>query len=266
MRPLPHPAGLVLALFLLALVFYLLHKLSPGRRDRPFLRREWKLDVAYWFVTPWVSGMATRVLVGLTAAPLILVLGISIESLRKGAYHGFGPLAHQPAALQALEIFLMGDLIAYWMHRLFHGRRLWAFHAIHHSSTEVDWLSSVRLHPVNEAVTRAVEVVPLLLLGFNPTVLAAYVPFLTTYAIFLHANLDWDLGPLRWIIASPVFHRWHHSKAPEAIDKNFAGFFVFWDILFGTFYLPRGKAPENFGVTEPVPESLLGQLAHPFRR
>jgi sterol desaturase/sphingolipid hydroxylase (fatty acid hydroxylase superfamily) len=265
-RPLPHPVGLVIALAVLAFVFYLLHRLGPGRRGQPFFRREWKLDLAYWFVTPWVSGLATRVLVVLTAAPLIFLLGISLESLRKGAYHGFGPLAHQPGAVQALEILLLGDLVAYGMHRLFHGKRLWAFHAIHHSSTEVDWLSSVRLHPLNEAVTRAVEVVPLILLGFTPGVLAAYVPFLTLYGLFLHANLDWDFGPLRWVIASPVFHRWHHSKAPEAIDKNFSGFFVFWDVLFGTFYMPRGKSPEDFGVIEPVPHSLWGQLAHPFRK
>ena len=266
MRPLPHPLGLILSLAVLAFVFFLLHRLSPSRSGQPFFRREWKLDLAYWFVTPWVTGLATRVLMVLTAAPLVLVLGISIESLRKHTYTGFGPLSHQPAALQALEIFLLGDLLAYWMHRLFHGKRLWAFHAIHHSSTEVDWLSSVRLHPVNEALTRAVEVVPLFLLGFNPTVLAAYVPVLTLYAIFLHANLDWDLGPLRWIIASPVFHRWHHSRMPEALDKNFSGFFVFWDVLFGTFYMPRGQSPGDFGVIDPVPASLLGQLAHPFKR
>jgi sterol desaturase/sphingolipid hydroxylase (fatty acid hydroxylase superfamily) len=265
-RAIPGPIGLLISLALLALLFFLLHQLSPSRRGRPFLRREWKLDLAYWFVTPWVSGLATRLLVFLTAAPLVLLLGISIQSLRNHTYAGFGPLSHQPVWLQALEIFVLGDLVAYWMHRLFHGKSLWAFHAIHHSSTEVDWLSSVRLHPVNEAVTRAVEVVPLLLLGFKPTVLAAYVPVLTVYALFLHANLDWDLGPLRWILASPVFHRWHHSKAPEAIDKNFAGFFVFWDVLFGTFYLPRGKAPQDFGVKEPVPSSLLGQLTHPFKR
>jgi sterol desaturase/sphingolipid hydroxylase (fatty acid hydroxylase superfamily) len=264
MRALPHPLSLVISLAILALLFYALHRLN--RREFPYFRREWKLDVAYWFVTPWVSGLATRALVILTSAPLILLMGISIESLRRDTYAGFGPLARQPIALQALEIFLLGDLVVYWMHRLFHGKRLWAFHSIHHSSTEVDWLSSVRLHPVNEAVTRAVEVVPLLLFGFKPYVLAAYVPVLTLYAIFLHANLDWDLGPLRWLIASPVFHRWHHSKVPEALDKNFAGFFVLWDVLFGTFYMPRGRMPEDFGVTNPVPNSLWGQLAHPFRR
>ena len=266
MRPLPGPLALIFSFALLTLLFFVLQKISPGRRGQRFFRDGFKLDVFYWFFTPWISGLATRLLVLLTALPLIFVLGLSVETFRQHAYHGFGPLSRQPAALQAIEIFLLGDLVSYWMHRLFHGRRLWSFHAIHHSSTEVDWLSSVRLHPVNEAVTRAIEVVPLFLAGFNPTVLAAYVPVLTLYALFLHANLNWSFGPLRYVVASPVFHRWHHSKEPDAIDKNFAGFFAFWDVLFGTFHVPRGKVPGDFGVVEPVPGSLWGQLTHPFRR
>ena len=37
------------------------------------------------------------------------------------------------------------------MHRLLHRPLLWRFHAVHHSSTQVDWLSAVRVHPVNDA-------------------------------------------------------------------------------------------------------------------
>src|SRR5690606_3852647 len=59
-------------------------------------------------------------------------------------------LASQPLWLQAIEILVIGDLVAYWMHRWFHGRGLWKFHAIHHCSKDLDWLSPVRLHPVND--------------------------------------------------------------------------------------------------------------------
>ena len=40
---------------------------------------------------------------------------------------------------------------------------------------------------------------------------SAYAPFLTFYAIFVHASVNWDFGPLRYVVATPVFHRWHHS-------------------------------------------------------
>lgn len=130
---------------------------------------------------------------------------------------------------------------------------------------EVDWLSSVRVHPVNDLVTKVAQVLPLALLGYRPDVLAAYGPILTLYAIFLHANVDWTFGPFRAVVASPVFHRWHHTKEAEALNKNFAGFFPFWDIVFGTYYMPVGKVPTDFGITDPMPESLGGQLLYPFK-
>ena len=65
------------------------------------------------------------------------------------------------------------------------------------------------------------------------------VPLLTLYAVFLHARIDWTYGPVGRVIASPAFHRWHHSQEPEAIDKNFSGLFAFWDVLFGTYYHPH---------------------------
>ena len=59
----------------------------------------------------------------------------------------------------------------------------------------------------------------------------------------MHANLDWDWGPLRSFLVSPRFHRWHHTSEEEARDKNFAGLLPLWDILFGTYYMPRERRP-----------------------
>ena len=97
--------------------------------------------------------------------------------------------------LQAIAVLLLGDLIGYWMHRCFHGARLWRFHAVHQSSVDLDWLSAVRLHPVNDLVMRIVGALPILLLGFAPIGLTAVLPILTLLAILVHANLDWDWGP-----------------------------------------------------------------------
>jgi sterol desaturase/sphingolipid hydroxylase (fatty acid hydroxylase superfamily) len=65
---------------------------------------------------------------------------------------------------------------------------------------------------------------------------------------------------------SPRFHRWHHTDETEARDKNFAGLLPLWDILFGTYYMPKGRRPFHFGTSTPVPAGLFGQLAFPFRR
>jgi sterol desaturase/sphingolipid hydroxylase (fatty acid hydroxylase superfamily) len=186
------------------------------------------------------------------------------EEAKAGLYRGFGPVSTQPVWLQAIEIYLLADFLGYWIHRLFHTGAWWPFHAVHHSSEHLDWLSSVRVHPVNEAVDKLAPAVLILFLGFDPTVTAGVAGFLTFYAIFLHADVDWDFGPLRSVVATPVFHRWHHSKDPQAIDKNFAGLLPLWDILFGTYYMPRDRLPQDFGATEPVPTGYFGQLWHPF--
>jgi sterol desaturase/sphingolipid hydroxylase (fatty acid hydroxylase superfamily) len=107
----------------------------------------------------------------------------------------------------------------------------------------------------------------LLLLGFSAGAFAAYVPFLTLYAIMLHANVGWSFGRLRYVVASPAFHRWHHTSEEEGLDRNFAGLLPLWDHLFGTLYLPRGLQPEAFGTRNTVvPDGVLPQLLFPFRR
>ncbi|HEV2719528.1 MAG TPA: sterol desaturase family protein [Thermoanaerobaculia bacterium] len=92
------------------------------------------------------------------------------------------------------------------------------------------------------------------------------MPLLTLYAILRHANVSWDSGPLRTVIASPRFHRWHHTSEEEGLDRNFAGMFPWIDIVFGTFHMPEGREPAEFGVREAVPAGFFGQLAWPFKK
>jgi sterol desaturase/sphingolipid hydroxylase (fatty acid hydroxylase superfamily) len=195
---------------------------------------------------------------------LILAKITSIDVMKTQAYMGYGPLSRQPLWLQAIQVYVLVDFCSYWTHRLFHRGRWWPFHAVHHSSEDLDWLGSLRVHPVNDLVNKLAQATPVLLMGYNPTVTLSTAPVLTFYAIFLHANVNWDFGLLRSVIATPVFHRWHHSRDREAWDKNFAGLLPLWDILFGTYYMPKGRYPENFGICEPMPKGYLGQLWEPF--
>ena len=87
------------------------------------------------------------------------------------------------------------------------------------------------------------------------------VPVLAFYSLLLHARVPWRFGPLRFVIASPAFHRWHHTSQAEGRDKNFAGFLPIWDLVFGTYYLPTDRQPRRFGVDdEAVPEGFWAQL------
>jgi len=221
---------------------------------------------AYWFFTPLVTRMVTRAAIATGFVLIASWRGMSFAELRHAVASERTVAAALPLWIQVPLILFLADLLAYCTHRIFHGRTLWMFHAIHHSSRTVTWISSVRLHPVNDVVARVVQVFPLYWLGFNGAALAGVVPVLTLYALLLHASLDWTYGPLRYAIASPTFHRWHHTSQEEGLDKNFAGLFPFIDLAFGTFYMPPDRRPERFGVVgEQVPEGLLAQLAYPFR-
>ncbi len=258
---------LVVAFVVLAVGLGALERFCPAVRGQRLLRRGYLTDVVYWLVTPLITRGATRLVVGAALLLLAAAAGLSLDRLQlQLLLQGSPALRRLPPVVQALAVLIVGDFVGYWMHRAFHRGRLWRFHAVHHSSTEVDWLSAVRLHPVNDVLTRLAQALPLLLLGLPATALTVYAPLLAFYAIVLHANVPWTFGPLRYVIASPAFHRWHHSAEEEGRDRNFAGLFPLWDLLFGTYHLPVGRQPRRLGVRENVPDGLLGQLAFPFRQ
>lgn len=257
--------GIGVALCVLGAILGTLQWLWPAQ---PGLRRSWgelRTDLMYWLLTPFVNRPLTQVAVITALVPAMWLLGRPLD--RATLLHGYGPLAMLPGWLQAIMVVVIGDFIGYWLHRAFHLGRLWPIHAVHHGARELTWMAAVRVHPLNDALTRMAQAVPFVALGFSPLVIAAYLPFLTFYAIFLHANLRWDFGPLRYVLASPTFHRWHHVDDPAARDKNFAGLLPLWDVMFGTVHLPRGERPQSFGAQgEAVPAGWLAQMAYPLRR
>src|SRR5574341_478541 len=188
----PTLTELAIGFLVLGVVLWPLERLFAAIPRQPLLRKGFATDLAYWVFTPLVTRAITR---GALVAAVVLLAAVAGVPLDRAHVQAFlaspGSLVQrQPIALQVIEVLLLGDLVGYWTHRLFHHqRKLWRFHAVHHASTELDWLSAVRLHPVNDVISRVAGVVPVLLLGFSPGILAGYVPFLTLYAIVLHANV-----------------------------------------------------------------------------
>ena len=260
---------LIIALLVVGLLFAFLEWRWPSVRGQKRLRRGVFTDVTWYFFTATLGRIFSGVFVFIVIvlAARILGVGPTGEQLR-GLAARETSIAQWPIGLQIVAFTVLADFLSYWQHRAFHTfERLWRIHAVHHSSTELDWLSAVRVHPLNDAISTAIVATPLLLLGFSATTLGAYVPLLTLYAIALHANVSWSYGPFRYVVASPAFHRWHHSNEPEAINKNFAGLLPLWDLLFGTLYLPKDRHATSFGVNgDPVPPTFLRQLTYPLRR
>lgn len=259
----PTIKGVLISFAVLFVLFGTLQLLRPREKRLPLLRRGFSTDLAYWAFTPLVTRAVTRVSVAVTIVPLALLVYGTVD--KELLLNGFGPASRLPLWLQAVVVLLVTDFIGYWMHRAFHRGRLWHFHAVHHSSTDLDWLSAVRLHPVNDALMRIAGTLPVLAAGFAPVAVAGLVPVLTFMAILVHANLDWDWGPLRAVLVSPRFHRWHHTDETNARDKNFAGLLPLWDVLFGTYHMPKDRLPQQFGTATAVPAGLIGQMLFPFK-
>ncbi len=241
----------------LAVAFAVLARLMPCNPGMYWWKdlRAAAADAVYWLVVPLLSR------VGRT---LLLVAGVFF--LFGGREPHVLPVKGWPLWQQCAAVLLIQDVILYWAHRLFHTRSGWGFHAVHHSPTVLDWTAAVRFHPVNNLLEFGLADVAVLLLGFSPEALLILAPFNVVYSAMVHANLNWTFGPLRYVFASPVFHRWHHTTREEGLDKNFASTFPFLDLLFGTFHMPPGKLPDEFGTFETdFPHGFWGQLAHPFR-
>jgi sterol desaturase/sphingolipid hydroxylase (fatty acid hydroxylase superfamily) len=226
-------------------------------------KRDLVTDLCYWFFIPVI----TRFLrIGLLIVAAALVLQITTADGLIAFYeNGHGPLAALPLAVQGI-IFLIGeDIILYWTHRWFHGEKMWKYHAVHHSSEELEWISAARFHPVNLFLGTVAADVVMLFAGISPNVFLVLGPLTVAHSAFVHANLDWSLGPFKYVIASPVFHRWHHTAPDRGGEKNFAATFPILDVIFGTFYMPAGELPDHYGIADrSFPPSFGAQLVHPF--
>lgn len=259
---------LTIALIIGAAVFWIIERTWPAVRDQKRVRTGRRTDIAYYFLNATITKAASGVLVAIAVIAIARALGMSVtvDQLR-GIVERDTFVTRQPLLLQGIELIVIADFIGYWMHRAFHFQpAMWRYHAIHHSSRQVDWLAAVRVHPFNDVVTNLAQALPLLLLGFSGATLGGYATLLVILAILLHANVGWTWGPLRYVIASPVFHRWHHTTEKQGIDKNFAGLLPLWDLVFGTFYMPEGEQPLEFGVLgEKVPEGIWRQLLYPLK-
>jgi sterol desaturase/sphingolipid hydroxylase (fatty acid hydroxylase superfamily) len=249
-------AGLVLGTLVLAALFYLLERLFPEQSGQPIFRKGTKVDFIYWFF----DSLFTKRLATLSAASLVIV-AIAFKMPR------FSFASRQPLWLQAIETFLVADFCGYWSHRVMHVVPwLWRIHRVHHSSEQLDWLASARVHPLETVWTRTISILPLFLLGFSPKLTALLAGFIGLYPIFIHCNLSWGYGWVGYVVASPAFHRWHHSSDSDAIDKNFSGLLPLYDFVFGTAYFPKSGKPAAYGLAgERAPESFTRQLLWPFR-
>jgi sterol desaturase/sphingolipid hydroxylase (fatty acid hydroxylase superfamily) len=243
-------------LLLIAFIFVPLERLLARHPQQPVFRRGWMNDVVYLLL----NGQATSFCLGALIIGITMTAGWLMPASVRAAVQG------QPYWVQIAEVIVLADSGVYFAHRAFHAIPwLWRFHAIHHSTEELDWLSTWRVHPLDQIVTRGFALLPVFMLGFSDFAIGAYMMLYGWQSVLNHSNLRINFGPLRWLLASPEFHRWHHSKDSEARDKNFAATLPVLDVLFGTLHMPRGQTPSEYGLDQSIPATYPAQLLYPFR-
>ena len=247
--------GILVGTTLLGSLFFLLERLFPEQPDQPAIREGSRLDAVYWFFDFFVA----RRLVAATSA-IVLVAAVAFRMPRLTL------LAKEPLGVQAIEALLVADFCGYWSHRLMHQIPfLWRIHRLHHSSERLDWLAAARVHPFESVWNKLVSLLPLFLLGFSPRITVFLGPLVGLYPIFIHCNIRWGYGWIGYLLASPAFHRWHHSADEEALNRNFSGLLPLFDFLFGTAHFPRDGRPARYGLSgERTPVTFRKQLSWPF--
>jgi sterol desaturase/sphingolipid hydroxylase (fatty acid hydroxylase superfamily) len=241
---------------LLMLAFFLLERFAPGE-DQPVAGRVFNY-LYYPVVLAWV--LVLQILVGpLYVYGLSLVGGGLLPQVFGGPVPGaVGTL------LFSLAFAFIWDVWQYWVHRWQHqSATLWETQKLHHADTAVNSSSQARHHVLNYALFSVLYVPMLMFFGsLAPHVVATFVLF-RVWGFVNHMNARIELGPLTPVVAGPQWHRIHHSRLPQHLDRNFATFFPVIDKMFGTYYRPEPGEfpPTGLAAGEPEPLAMAVTVA-----
>lgn len=245
----------VIALFVLIVPF---EKIYPRQKGQRIRRPLVGTDISYALLGPLlnVAGIAALLVIGVFS--FFWLPGLALSPL----------VGLIPGPALPFVGFILFDFTAYWTHRFAHEVPfMWRFHQVHHSPEHMDWVSGFRLHPF-DGVVIAPAFFFLIGAGFDAELAGVFAVFQVILGLFFHANVRFRWRYLDRVAANPEFHHWHHSSEIDAVGHNYGGALPWWDLMFGTFFMPKhstGRRPSRYGISEPLPRNLVGQLTYPCR-
>jgi sterol desaturase/sphingolipid hydroxylase (fatty acid hydroxylase superfamily) len=228
------------AFLLMCVMFFIIGLLELAIPAHKIPSRHYRLNLGYAFVNI-LAVTAVTPIISTGTAYAIQNVGLGLIDLR-----AFGMDGAVGAVFAMVVGALIFDFFQYWEHRLAHGSKiLWQQHLLHHSDEYMNVTTSARQHFLDNFLQPVLVTIPMAILFQLPAVsigLVSLIPLAWQY--LTHANIKLGFGPLWWLLASPNYHRIHHSLEPNHIDKNFVAWFPVWDIVFGTAVVPRrGEYP-----------------------
>lgn len=242
----------IAAFFVLVALFEVCERFWPARQiDRWRDLRMDLLSFAFALVVNRVCTYAIRNLVG-DVTPAFLA----------GPVHALQNLS---SPVRIVTAIILADFVIYWIHRAQHRFDvLWRTHAWHHSIEQMYWFAGFRTSFLHSLIYNLPQVViPVTLFHLSPAEAGIGYSLALLIQFWEHTNLNVNVGPLKWVIITPAYHRIHHSATVHR-GKNLGATLCIWDRLFGTFVDPE-KVPDSFplGLGEPItarkiPRMFLG--------
>jgi len=150
-----------------------------------------------------------------------------------------------------IAAFFLFDFLYYWEHRMAHAISLfWGGHVVHHQSEEFNL--SVALRQTSTGFIWGFPFyLPMALLGFDPMQFVLVGGLNLLYQFWIHTEHIEKLPAwFELIFNTPSHHRVHHGRDPKYIDQNYAGVFIIWDRMFGTFTAEEERP--TYGITKPL--------------
>jgi sterol desaturase/sphingolipid hydroxylase (fatty acid hydroxylase superfamily) len=151
--------------------------------------------------------------------------------------------------------FVVDDLAYYVFHRSAHRVRwFWASHVIHHSSQHYNLSTALRQTWTGFFSLGFIFRMPLFLIGFPVELVFFCAGLNLVYQFWIHTEVVGRMP--RWfeaVMNTPSHHRVHHGTNPRYLDRNYAGVFIVWDRMFGTFEAERADDPPRYGIIRQLP-------------
>jgi sterol desaturase/sphingolipid hydroxylase (fatty acid hydroxylase superfamily) len=239
----------IIAFFALVAICEVVERLRPARKiDR---WADLKIDLLSFSLAVLMNRVCTHAI--LTAAnavaPARVMWGLhAIQSL--------------PGVAKMVMAVVLADFVIYWIHRAQHRTDvLWRTHAWHHSAEYLYWFSGFRtsfMHSLIYNIPQAT--IPMLIFHLSPIQTGICYSVGMAIQFWEHVNVHVNIGPLKWLIITPEYHRVHHSVGQEC-RMNLGTTFSLWDHMFGT-YVDPATMPEKFklGLGEPIDKKKIPRM------
>ncbi len=259
-----YPIGLAVV----SVLVVLLERFFPWRPEQKQLRPKLWSDLIHLVFNGHFLGLLLAGLASRWVLPHV-DRWLAAQGLTDAVYRNAA--ADWPLWAQIVVALVTLDFVQWCVHNTLHRVPLfWEFHKTHHSVTdgEMDWIVSFRFSWLEVIVYKTVLYLPLVFFGFRWEALMFHAVFGTLIGHLNHANLNWDYGPLRYVLNSPRMHIWHHDyDGPPNCVVNFGIIFSAWDWIFGTAKMPdEPPARIGFAGVESFPDNFFSQEAWPLQK